>query len=73
MLRAWFAIGAAVILGAWVIALTLMEIGRWAGLDLAVYASTFLWILVLVWVCVMLGGMAYRVVRFFAKPPSRRV
>jgi hypothetical protein len=68
MLRASFAIGAAVILGAWLIVMILMAFGRWAGLDLAVYASTLLWILVLIWVAVLLSGAAYRVVRLFAKP-----
>ena len=38
------------------------------GSDPGAYASTAVWAAFLLWIVAMIGGVSYRVIRYFAKP-----
>ncbi len=68
MLRALFILGATALLGAIVGAWGLLWLGQLLDTDLAAYASIVVLVALLVWIVAMIGGFAYRLIGYFAKP-----
>jgi uncharacterized membrane protein YhhN len=69
MLRAFFMVGALVFFSANVVAWGLLWLGQ--SMEMGFFdtvASTLVVVALLVWFVAMIGGITYRVVRYFVKP-----